>query len=129
MQSMAVEITPRLPVGCCLPRGLNIYSAIAGAIGSLKGPKHGGANHRVMTMMKGLMETVQDWNSDDEIAAYLERIVRKEAGDRSGLIYGMGHAVYTLSDPRAVILKKKARELAVEKGEEVSARSLICFNG
>ena len=98
--------------------GTHIYSAIAGAIGSLKGPKHGGANHRVMTMMKGLMETVQDWNSDDEIAAYLERIVRKEAGDRSGLIYGMGHAVYTLSDPRAVILKKKARELAVEKGEE-----------
>lgn len=98
--------------------GTDIYSAIAGAIGSLKGPKHGGANHRVMTMMKGLMETVQDWNSDDEIAAYLEQIVRKEAGDRSGLIYGMGHAVYTLSDPRAVILKKKARELAVEKGEE-----------
>ena len=98
--------------------GTDIYSSIAGAIGSLKGPKHGGANHRVMTMMKGLMETVQDWNSDDEISAYLERIVRKEAGDRSGLIYGMGHAVYTLSDPRAVILKKKARDLAVEKGEE-----------
>ena len=75
--------------------GTDTYSAIAGAIGSLKGPRHGGANHRVMTMMKELMREVKDWTNDDEIAAYLAKILRKEAGDKSGLIYGMGHAIYT----------------------------------
>ena len=95
--------------------GTDIYSTIAAAIGSLKGPKHGGANHRVMMMMRDLMEHVENWDSDDEVASYLERIVKKEVGDRSGLIYGMGHAVYTLSDPRAVILKDKARRLAEKK--------------
>lgn len=96
--------------------GTDIYSTIAAAIGSLKGPRHGGANHRVMTMMNELMENVENWESDDQVRAYLEKIVRKEAGDRSGLIYGMGHAVYTISDPRAVILKGRARKLAEKYG-------------
>ncbi len=96
--------------------GTDIYSTISAAIGSLKGPKHGGANHRVMMMMQDLMEHVQNWENEDEVAGYLEKIVRKEVGDHSGLIYGMGHAIYTLSDPRAVILKEKARKLAEEKG-------------
>ena len=96
--------------------GTDIYSAIAAAIGSLKGPRHGGANHRVMMMMNDLMEHVQDWESDAQVKDYLAKIVRKEVGDHSGLIYGMGHAVYTKSDPRAVILKEKARKLAEERG-------------
>ena len=94
--------------------GTDMYSSIAAAIGSLKGPKHGGANHRVMMMMNDIMENVHNWEDETELSGYLEKIVRKEAGDRSGLIYGMGHAVYTLSDPRAVILKDKARKLAGE---------------
>lgn len=98
--------------------GTDIYSTIAASIGSLKGPKHGGANHRVMTMMHEIMEQVQNWENEDEVEAYLEKILRKEAGDGSGLIYGIGHAVYTLSDPRAVILKEKAGNLAKEKGME-----------
>ena len=98
--------------------GTDIYSTIAASIGSLKGPKHGGANHRVMTMMHEIMEMVQNWENEDEVEAYLEKILRKEAGDGSGLIYGIGHAVYTLSDPRAVILKEKAGNLAREKGME-----------
>ncbi len=96
--------------------GTDIYSAISAAIGSLKGPRHGGANHRVMTMMGGLMDSVRDWKDDDEVAAYLEKILRGETGDRSGLLYGIGHAVYTLSDPRAVILKEQARSLAEKRG-------------
>ena len=95
--------------------GTDIYSTIAASIGSLKGPKHGGANHRVMTMMKEIMANVENWENEDEVEAYLEKILRKEAGDGSGLIYGIGHAVYTLSDPRAVILKEKACKLAEEK--------------
>ena len=96
--------------------GTDIYSTMAAAIGSLKGPKHGGANHSVMLMMKDIMANVENWDDEDEVEAYLEKILRKEAGDRSGLIYGIGHAVYTLSDPRAVILKEKAHKLAEEKG-------------
>ena len=96
--------------------GTDIYSAIAAGIGSLKGPRHGGANHRVMMMMDELMENVHDWEDDDEVSAYLAKILRGEAADHSGLIYGIGHAVYTLSDPRAVILKSHARKLAEEKG-------------
>lgn len=91
------------------------YSAIAAAIGSLKGPLHGGANSEVMAMMDNIKRNVKDWNSETEIEEYLAKILRKEAYDRSGKIYGMGHAVYTLSDPRAVVLKKKAREVAIEK--------------
>ncbi len=96
--------------------GTDIYSAIAAAVGSLKGYRHGGANHQVRMMMKDIMENVKDWTDEDEVSRYLEKILRKEAADRSGLIYGMGHAIYTLSDPRAVILKAKAGELAAVKG-------------
>lgn len=96
--------------------GTDTYSVIAAAIGSLKGPRHGGANHRVMQMMEEVMQKVKDWNDDEEVSAYLAKIVRKEAGDGSGLIYGMGHAIYTLSDPRALELKKRARILAEKKG-------------
>lgn len=93
----------------------DIYSTISGAIGSLKGFRHGGANHRVLLMMRDLMANVHNWESEDEVEAYLEKIVRGEAGDRSGLIYGMGHAIYTKTDPRAVMLKSKAMELAKKK--------------
>ena len=96
--------------------GTDTYSAVAASIGSLKGPKHGGANIRVMNMMEDLMNNVSDFASDEQIEEYLTNVVKKEANDKSGLIYGFGHAVYTLSDPRAVILKEKARELAEESG-------------
>jgi citrate synthase len=96
--------------------GTDTYSAIAAAVGSLKGPKHGGANQRVSAMFAEIKENVQDWKDDQEITAYLEKILRKEAGDGSGLIYGMGHAIYTKSDPRAVILKQSARSLAEKTG-------------
>lgn len=96
--------------------GTDTYSAIGAAIGSLKGPRHGGANIKVETMFSEIKENVRDWKDDEEVAAYLRKILRKEAGDGSGLIYGMGHAIYTLSDPRAKLLKKYARSLADEKG-------------
>lgn len=92
--------------------GTDTYSAIAAAIGSLKGPKHGGANAKVMAMMQDIEEHVEDWENEDEIAAYLEKIIRKEAFDGSGLIYGMGHAIYTYSDPRCVLLKERAERLS-----------------
>ena len=92
--------------------GTDPYSTYSAAIGSLKGARHGGANHKVTEMHKYIEENVSDWNNDEEIADYLRKILMKEAGDGSGLIYGMGHAVYTLSDPRAVILKKYAGEMA-----------------
>lgn len=88
------------------------YSAYAAAVGSLKGRRHGGANHQVRAMHAEIKQHVARWDDDDEVASYLARIARKEAGDGSGLIYGMGHAVYTKSDPRTVILKSFARELA-----------------
>nr|WP_243121543.1 citrate/2-methylcitrate synthase [Anaerotruncus rubiinfantis] len=96
--------------------GTDIYSAIAAAIGSLKGPRHGGANIKVVEMMNYIKEQVGDWKDDDEIRAVLQKLLDKEAGDRSGLIYGMGHAIYTRSDPRAVLLKKFGRETARMKG-------------
>lgn len=91
------------------------YSAIAAATLSLKGPRHGGANLRVMHQMDEIKDALSDWTDEAAIEDYLRRILRKEAGDGSGLIYGLGHAVYTLSDPRAVLLKAKARELAESK--------------
>ena len=97
--------------------GTDTYSAYAGAVGSLKGSRHGGANIKVCNMIDDIKANV-DITNNDEIAAYLEKIIRKEAGDGSGLVYGMGHAVYTLSDPRAVILKRKAREFAYKNGFE-----------
>ncbi len=96
--------------------GTDTYSAIAAAVGSLKGPKHGGANQRVSAMFDEIKANVKDWEDDDEISAYLEKILRKEAGDGSGLIYGMGHAIYTNSDPRAMLLKRSARSLASKTG-------------
>lgn len=95
------------------------YSAYAGAIGSLKGVKHGGANHQVLAMQKEIKENVADWENEDEVAAYIAKIVNKEAFNHTGLIYGMGHAVYTKSDPRAVICKKFATKLA--EGTEYEA--------
>ncbi len=96
--------------------GTDTYSAIGSAISALKGPRHGGANAKVMAMMDEIEKNVSDWNNRDEIYNYLCKIIRKEACDRSGLIYGMGHAVYTLSDPRAVILKANAKKLAERLG-------------
>jgi citrate synthase len=98
--------------------GTDIYSVIAAAVGSLKGPKHGGANIKVMEMMDDIKNNVKDWADEEEVKYYLTKILNKEAFDKKGLIYGLGHAVYTLSDPRAVLLKAKAAELAKEKNME-----------
>ena len=98
--------------------GTDIYSAISAAIGSLKGPLHGGANIKVMEMLDMIKETVEDYDDQDEIKRYLEGIVDKKNGDHSGLIYGMGHAIYTKSDPRAVILRENLVELSKESGLE-----------
>ena len=100
------------------------YSTYAAAIGSLKGRKHGGANHQVIAMQKEIKENVANWDNDDEVAAYLVKIVNKQAYDKSGLVYGMGHAVYTLSDPRAVICKRFAEKLAVGTEYEAEFRLL-----
>ena len=97
--------------------GTDTYSAIAAAIGSLKGPKHGGANAKVMAMMADIEANVKDWTDEDEVRAYLEKIMRKEAFDGAGLVYGMGHAVYTKSDPRCILLKERARRLAQKNPE------------
>jgi len=94
------------------------YSAVAAAIGSLKGAKHGGANIKVIAMLDNVKKNVKNWKDKDEVSAYLAKVLNKEAFDKTGLIYGMGHAVYTYSDPRAVILKNKARKLAKLKGME-----------
>ncbi|HBL85100.1 MAG: citrate synthase [Clostridiales bacterium GWF2_38_85] len=96
--------------------GTDSYCAIAAALGSLKGPKHGGANIKVIEMLDDLKANVRDYNDEEEIAAYLKKIINKEAYDKSGLIYGMGHAVYTKSDPRAIILKQYAQKMAKERG-------------
>ena len=95
--------------------GTDTYSSIAAGIGSLKGPKHGGANLKVSDMIEHLKERINNWNDEQEIEEYLTRMLRKEAYDHSGLIYGIGHAVYTKSDPRAVLLKEMAQKLAAEK--------------
>lgn len=94
----------------------DIYSAVTSAIGSLKGPLHGGANLKVLEMMEDMKKHVKDWTSEEEVEEYLLRILNKKANDFTGKIYGIGHAVYTISDPRATLLKEKARELAIEKG-------------
>ncbi len=91
------------------------YSAIGAAVGSLKGRRHGGANIKVIEMMDDIKANVQDWSSEREVSDYLKKILRKEAFDRSGLVYGQGHAVYTISDPRATLLREKARKLAEVK--------------
>ncbi|MBR6681193.1 MAG: citrate synthase [Clostridia bacterium] len=96
--------------------GTDTYSAISAAIGSLKGPLHGGANIKVKEMFDCIKENVKDVNDEDEIKAFVGKILRGEAGDGTGKIYGMGHAIYTNSDPRAVMLKKYAEDLAIKKG-------------
>ncbi len=94
------------------------YSAIAAGIGSLKGPLHGGANAKVNGMLADMKENIKNWKDVEEIDAYLIKVLKKEAYDKTGLIYGIGHAVYTISDPRAGLLKEMARDLAKEKGRE-----------
>lgn len=98
--------------------GTDTYSAVAASVASLKGPKHGGANLKVKKMFADIMEHVGDWEDEDELRSYLQKILDKQTFDGAGLIYGVGHAVYTLSDPREVILKEYAKKLSVEKGSE-----------
>ncbi len=98
--------------------GTDTYSVIASAIGSLKGPKHGGANIKVVKMFDEMKKVVKDWTDEDEVSRYLAALLHKEAFDKQGLIYGMGHAVYSLSDPRKVIFKSFVEELCEEKGLE-----------
>jgi len=120
--------------------GTDTYSAISAGLGSLKGFLHGGANLQVEEMMKDIKKNVKDWNNKKEILEYLKKILKCEAGDGSGKIYGIGHAIYTLSDPRAILLKNKARELAGTKGkldeyklyeaiEELSPEAFSSFKG
>ena len=101
---------------CISSTGTDTYSAIGAGIGSLKGFRHGGANIKVTQMVEDIFANVKDTADEDEVRDYLRKIVRKQANDNSGLIYGMGHAIYTLSDPRAVLLKQNAKELAEENG-------------
>lgn len=96
--------------------GTDTYSAIAAALGSLKGPKHGGANIKVVSMFKDMKKHIKDWTDEDEVRDYLKKLLHKEAFDRRGLIYGMGHAIYSVSDPRAEVLKGFVEKLAKEKG-------------
>ena len=107
--------------------GTDTYSVVAAALASLKGPKHGGANIKVVEMMDDLRKEVKDWNDEEEVEAYLRKLLHKEAFDRKGLIYGMGHAVYSKSDPRAEIFKGFVKQLSQEKGrmEDFDLYSLI----
>lgn len=98
--------------------GTDTYSSIASGISSLKGPLHGGANLKVVDMLNHIKKNIKDWTDVEEVDAYLKKILNKEAYDKTGLIYGIGHAIYTISDPRAVLLKEMAQELAIEKGRE-----------
>jgi citrate synthase len=98
--------------------GTDTYSAITAALGSLKGPRHGGANVKVVQMFDDLKRTVKDWSSERAVEDYLDRLIRKEGFDRSGLVYGIGHAVYSVSDPRSLILREQVERLAREKGLE-----------
>ena len=95
---------------------VGFITAIGGAIGSLKGPLHGGANIKVQNMFDSIKENIHDVHDDDEVKYLLTKVLKKEIGDGSGLIYGMGHAIYTKSDPRAVMLKTYAKKLAFDKG-------------
>jgi len=120
--------------------GTDTYSSVTAAIGSLKGPLHGGANLKVIDMFNHLKDNISDWKDEAEIKAYLLKMLKKEAYNRTGLIYGIGHAVYTISDPRAEILKVMARDLAKEKGldkefaflellEKLSVETFMEFKG
>ncbi len=107
--------------------GSDTYSVIAAALSSLKGPKHGGANIKVVEMMRNIQENVDDWKDEEKVHKYLQRILDKEVFDKKGLIYGMGHAVYSLSDPRAQVFKNFVKELAVAKkrDEDFALYSMI----
>ena len=107
--------------------GSDTYSVVAAALTSLKGPKHGGANIKVVEMMADLKREVRDLKDEDEIAAYLLRLLNRDAFDKKGLIYGMGHAVYSISDPRALIFRNFVARLAAEKGcdEEFALYSIV----
>ena len=107
--------------------GTDTYSCMAAALASLKGPKHGGANIKVIRMFEDMKETVRDWKDEDEVKAYLQDLLDRKAFDKAGLIYGMGHAVYSLSDPRANILRSFVERLSREKGrtEEYELYSLV----
>ena len=115
--------------------GTDTYSSIAAGIGSLKGPLHGGANIQVVDMFNHLKKNIENWKSVDEIDTYFTRMLNKEVYDQTGLIYGIGHAVYTISDPRAILLKELARDLAKEKKREeefaflelLEERAIDCF--
>ena len=98
--------------------GTDTYSAVAASLSSLKGPRHGGANLKVMEMFENIEENVTNWEDENELRTYLTKILDREAFDGTGLVYGMGHAVYTLSDPRCVILKEYAKKLSAEKHRE-----------
>jgi len=95
--------------------GTDTYAAIAAALSSLKGPKHGGANIKVMQMFADIKKNVKNWNDTEELTAYLQKILNKEAFDGAGVVYGLGHAVYSISDPRAQIFKSYVEKLSVEK--------------
>ena len=107
--------------------GTDTYSAIAAALGSLKGPKHGGANIKVVRMFEDMKEVVKDWKDEEEVSSYLRRLLHKEAFDKAGLIYGMGHAVYSLSDPRAKVMESFVKSLSEEKGrmDEYNLYSMV----
>lgn len=107
--------------------GTDTYSTIAAAIGSLKGPKHGGANIKVIKMFNDMKEKIKDWKDEEEVRGYLKALLHKEAFDKSGLIYGMGHAIYSVSDPRANIFKQFVKNLSEEKGlvDEYELYSLV----
>ena len=107
--------------------GTDTYAAISAGIGALKGPRHGGANHKVTEMMNFMKEDVKDITNEGQVADFLRKVINNEAGDRTGLVYGMGHAVYTLSDPRQIILKREAIKLAEKTGfgDEFKALDLI----
>lgn len=96
--------------------GTDTYSAIAAALGSLKGPKHGGANIKVVKMFNDMRKHVHDYSDEEEVSVYLKKLLHKEAFDKRGLIYGMGHAIYSVSDPRAEVFKGYVEQLAREKG-------------
>ena len=96
--------------------GTDTYSTVAASLGSLKGPKHGGANIKVVQMFEDMKRNIANWKNEDEVAVYLKKLLHKEAFDCAGLIYGMGHAVYSLSDPRANIFKGFVERLSEEKG-------------
>ena len=97
--------------------GTDTYSAVAAALGSLKGPKHGGANIKVVQMFKDMKKQVKDWTDEEEVGAYLRALLHKEAFDKKGLIYGMGHAVYSISDPRAEIFKGSYRNWPMKRAK------------